>query len=129
MPDQTGWQWIRANFDKFLLLMAFFGIMTYVLHMIHHGMDKDNVSWARELAGQAFAAFLTMVTGSLLRGSNTAPPANLPPGSSATTVIKQNTPPDPPPAPAPAPAPITAAPSSTPLPPPLPISTVANARI
>jgi len=92
--EQTWPQWVRSNADKFLLLMAFFGIMTYVLHMIHHGMDKDNISWARELAGQAFAAFLTMVTGSLLRGSGTAPPQNLPPGSTATTQIKTVTPPE-----------------------------------
>lgn len=93
MNEQSWPQWLRANADKFLLLFAFFGIMTYVLHMIHHGMDKDNISWARELAGQAFAAFLTMVTGSLIRGSSSMPPSNLPPGSSAHTEINTVTPP------------------------------------
>lgn len=60
-------------------------------------MDKDLMSWGRELGSGAFAAFLTMVTGSLIRGAGTT--ANLPPGSTATTQIQTVTPPVPPPAP------------------------------
>jgi hypothetical protein len=95
MNEQTWAQWVRSNFDKFLLLVAFFGIVSYVIHLVHHNSDNKIIDWAQNLAGQAFAAFLTMVTGSLMRQSSTAPPSPLPPGSTATTqsVVKTVTPP------------------------------------
>lgn len=94
MNEQTWAQWWRSNTDKFLLLFAFYGCIAFVLHVSHEGaMDKDLLSWGRELGSGFAAAFLTMVTGSLMRQSSTAPPQNLPPGSTATTQIKTVTPP------------------------------------
>lgn len=109
MNEQTWAQWLRANADKFLLLFAFYGSIVFVLHVSHEGaMDKDLLSWGRELGSGFAAAFLTMVTGSLMRQSATAPPQNLPPGSTATTQIKTVTPPAPPAEPPQTPAPLDA---------------------
>ncbi len=76
MVDLTREQWVRQNSDKFLLLAAFFGLLTYVLHLIHHGADKELVGWAENLAGQAFAAFLTMIVSQKLRGDAPTDPAS-----------------------------------------------------
>lgn len=83
---------MRLNADKFLLLAAFIGIMTFVLHVSHDSMDKDLISWGRELGSGAFASFLTMVTGSVLRQTGTMPPGNLPPGTKAQTTIHTEVP-------------------------------------
>lgn len=99
MSDQSWGQWFRANADKFLLLSSFIGIMCFVLHVSHDVGDASLTSWGRELGSGAFAAFLTMVTGSLIRGAGTT--ANLPPGSTATTQIQTVTPPVAPPTPLP----------------------------
>jgi len=87
MHEQTWAQWFRMNIDKFLLLTAFIGIMTFVLHVSHDSMDKELISWGRELGSGAFASFLTMVTGSVLRQTGTMPPGVLPPGSTVNTKI------------------------------------------
>ena len=95
MNEQTWSQWIRGNTDKFLLLAAFVGIVTFVLHVSHDTMDKELIAWGRELGSGFAAAFLTMVTGSVIRSAGMTPPAPLPPGSTATTQIKTVTPPAP----------------------------------
>lgn len=115
MSDQGWGAWFRANADKFLLLSAFIGIMGFVLHVSHDVNDASLTAWGRELGSGAFAAFLTMVTGSLIRGAGTT--ANLPPGSTATTQIQTVTPPVVPPIPI-APPPV---PPVAPIPPATPI--------
>lgn len=76
MVDLTREQWIRQNTDKFLLLAAYFGTITLVLHLLHHGTaDKENIAWAENLAGQAFAAFLTLIVSQKLRDGAGSDPA------------------------------------------------------
>lgn len=66
-------QWLRNNADKLLLLLAAFGFMVYSLHLAHRSMDVELEHTSLEYAGQAFAAFLTLCTGSMLRSGSKPP--------------------------------------------------------
>jgi hypothetical protein len=52
-----------AQFHVLLLTVLFVGLLCFVLHMSHHGMDKDLISWGRESAGTVLGGLLYAITG------------------------------------------------------------------
>lgn len=55
--------WLKGQFsslaDTIVLLLALIGSITLVLHLAHHSMDQDLISWAKGLA-QGFGAALLL---------------------------------------------------------------------
>lgn len=65
---------LRENFHVLLLTALVFGMLTFTLHMAHHDMDKEMVSWGRETCGAVIGALLLALRG---RDPNVKPPETL----------------------------------------------------
>lgn len=55
------------NFHVVLLTLLFIGLLAFTLHMAHHDMDKELVSWGRESAATVLGGLMYAITG---RGQN-----------------------------------------------------------
>jgi hypothetical protein len=65
---------LRSNLDKFILIAAVATMMAFTHHASHHDMDNQSgvTQFDMNLAGQAFAALLTLLT----IGSKKNPPGS-----------------------------------------------------
>lgn len=59
---------ILANFHVLLLAVLFVGLLGFTLHMAHHDMDKELISWGRESAGTVLGSLLYAITGRAISG-------------------------------------------------------------
>lgn len=80
-PNQS---FLRANLDKFILMVAVAGMMFFTLHASHHDSDNNNgvTQFSMNLTGQAFAALLTLLTIGSKKG---AAPLDTPPVEAKVT--------------------------------------------
>lgn len=46
-----------------LLVVVFFTLLAYTLHMAHHAMDQELISWGREQSAAVLGALLLALTG------------------------------------------------------------------
>jgi len=56
-------QLFLASFHVLLLTVLFIGLLAFTLHMAHHDMDKELISWGRESAGTVLGGLLYALTG------------------------------------------------------------------
>jgi hypothetical protein len=64
-------KWFRDNFDKLLLCSVFIFMVAVVIHMTHDQKDKEQILWARELAGTFAGGLLGLITGHALASKTT----------------------------------------------------------
>jgi hypothetical protein len=63
-------KWLRDNSDKYLVVAVCFALLAYNLHILHHGADSSQLAFVNGLINNLQGAFLTLVTGAVLRRSN-----------------------------------------------------------
>lgn len=69
--EQWG-QWARDSSDKYLVVFVWIILMSYNLHILHHGADSTQLQFVNGLINNLEGAFLTLVTGAVLRKTATA---------------------------------------------------------
>ena len=63
--------WFRDNSDKYLVALSAAGLLLYNLHILHHGSDATQLQFVNGLVNGLTGAFLTLVTGSVMRKATT----------------------------------------------------------
>lgn len=79
--------WFRDNSDKYLVALIMAGLLGYNLHIMHHVPDQGQLQFVDALINNLQGAFLTLVTGAILRKSSSATAANRDPQTGATTNV------------------------------------------
>lgn len=88
IPCDPAWgTWFRDNSDKYLIVMVLALLLMYNLHIMHHGGDREQLSFINGLINGLEGAFLTLVTGAVMRKSATASTTTevVPAGGKSTT--------------------------------------------
>ena len=94
--EWTEWgKWFRSNADKFLVAACAAGLLMYNLHILHHGADQTQLQFINALVNNLQGAFLTLVTGAVVRGAMSASTKTTDTASgntvvTATTATKEN---------------------------------------
>ena len=81
-------KFIRENFDKFLLIALFLGLVVLVVHLVHDVRDENIILWGREMAGTVLGALLGLITGHALASRTIAKASGATGDSTITTDSK-----------------------------------------
>ncbi len=71
MRDGQWGTWFRDSSDKYLVVFVWTLLLSYNLHILHHGGDTTQLQFVNGLINNLEGAFLTLVTGAVLRKSAT----------------------------------------------------------
>jgi hypothetical protein len=86
--------WINHNTDKLLLFVLVLASGMLVMHMVHHQVDKDALTWAENSFSTVLGALILILTGRIQRADNQtangAPPA---PGYAPPPAVQSPAPP------------------------------------
>lgn len=86
MNDEWG-KWFRSSSDKYLVALIVAGLLMYELHVLHDGRDADHVRFIEGLINNLVGAFLTLVTGAILRGTTTTATTSDPRTGATTAAV------------------------------------------
>ena len=50
--------WLTGHFHTLVLLLLLIGLLSIVLHLIHRGMNPENMDWAKEQIAAVLGALL-----------------------------------------------------------------------
>lgn len=65
-------KWFRENSDKYLVGLAIGSLLLYNLHIMHHAGDTAQIQFVNGIVNNLTGAFLTLVTGAIVRKTATA---------------------------------------------------------
>jgi len=72
-PSEPLWgMWFRDSSDKYLVVFVWALLLSYNLHILHHGGDTTQLQFVNGLINNLEGAFLTLVTGAVLRKTASA---------------------------------------------------------
>lgn len=73
MGNENWGNWFRSNLDKLILMGLVAIFATFTLHLVHHGADKEMISWGREEVGTVLGSLIMVLTGRANSGKNDPP--------------------------------------------------------
>jgi|SRR5580700_1496119 hypothetical protein len=87
MNEKSGWaSWFRDNADKYLLVLAIFGVLGITIHVMHHSSDAAQLQFFNGVTNTLLGAFITLITGAIVRKGSAATTSTQDPESGRTVV-------------------------------------------
>lgn len=80
-------KWFRDNSDKFLLFIGLAGVLGVTLHIMHHQPSDDTqLQFINGVTNTLLGAFITLITGAVMRKSSSASTTTQDPSTGAAVV-------------------------------------------